>query len=224
MHFCPRITCRRWYHQICLLHWNKIDSSAVTHLADRGVRLLAVDPDDGQSCPLLAYYTDGSESNMMQVDDDEHPDVCSESDHQSNSGPGIPISAPEPSTPYPLDFVLAEMSRSDVIADLPPALICISQCPIVRRPGPAQDGWTPAGNVKEVVLARRLVYAAFEPDESINDNWSALDPQECCDRIGVSFRYATPYPPYWQRREKELETETWMYQPPVICPNCNAAI
>ncbi|KAH9834744.1 uncharacterized protein C8Q71DRAFT_122177 [Rhodofomes roseus] len=89
----------------------------------------------------------------------------------------------------------SEMSRLDALAHLPPALVCISQCPIVCRPGPAQDGWRPAGNVKEVVLARQLVYAAFEPDESINDSWSALDPQERCDRIGVGFRYATPYLP-----------------------------
>jgi len=215
MHFCPRLTCRQWYHQKCLIRWSNVEYPAKRYLGDRGVRLLAVDPDDAQDCPLLAYYTDGVK--MDPDDDDEIRDDC-----DSDSGTTL-VASEVPSKPLPLDAVLTEMLRADSIANLPPALVRIAQCPIVRRPGPAKNGWTPAGNVKEVALARRLVYAAFEQDY-IDDSWSTLDPQQLCDRIGTSFRYATPYLPYWQRREGELEDESWMDQPPVVCPSCNGAI
>lgn len=126
--------------------------------------------------------------------------------------------------PLTLSGVLADMSHNTAhLAHLPPALIRIAQCPIVRRPGPAQDGWYPTGNVKEVVLARRLVYAAIEQD-FMDDEWSGLTPQELNARVGAKMRYATPYAPFWERRGKELENETWMNAPPVLCPKCKGAI
>lgn len=126
--------------------------------------------------------------------------------------------------PLTLSDVLAEMSRDPaVLAHLPPALIRLAQCPIVRRPGPAQDGWLPAGNVKEVVLARRLVYAAIEGDV-MDDGWPALGPQELADKVDTRMWYATPYAPFWERRARELERETWMEAPPVVCPKCGGAI
>ncbi|KAH9914107.1 uncharacterized protein B0H18DRAFT_1046620 [Fomitopsis serialis] len=206
MHFCPRLTCRQWYHQKCLVRWSNVEHPAKRYLGDRGVRLLAVDPDDAQDCPLLAYYTDGVK--MDPDDDDEIRD-----DGNSDSGTTLPL---------PLDAVLTEMLRSDSIAKLPPALVRIAQCPIVR--GRVRRGWLDScWECEEVALARRLVYAAFEQDY-IDDTWSTLDPQQLCDKIGTSFRYATPYLPYWQRREEELEDEDWMDQPPVVCPSCNGAI
>lgn len=43
---------------------------------------------------------------------------------------------------------------------LPDSLLDIAQCPIVRYAG-APDGWA-IGNVSDVVLARRFIYAAIE--------------------------------------------------------------
>lgn len=130
-----------------------------------------------------------------------------------------------PAAPLTLAGVLSEMSRDPAadLAHLPPALVRIAQCPIVRRPGPARDGWYPAGNVKEVVLARRLVYAAIERD-FMDDGWPAMGPQELTDRVGAKMWYATPYAPFWERRERKLEGETWMDAPPVLCPRCKGAI
>ncbi|KZT64991.1 hypothetical protein DAEQUDRAFT_567256 [Daedalea quercina L-15889] len=196
MHFCPRLSCRRWYHQQCLDAWDEVDPTP-PYLADRGVRLLANDPDNEQDCALLAYH---AETQMTGAHDED-----------------------EPPAPLPLDAVLAEMSRPNILSHLPPALVQIAQCPIVRRPGTAVDGWYPAGNVKEVVIARRLVYAALEQAFK-DDEMSALTPYELCEHVGTSFRYATPYGPYWERRQKELENETWMNTPPVVCPVCKGAI
>ncbi|EMD36739.1 hypothetical protein CERSUDRAFT_95012 [Gelatoporia subvermispora B] len=59
-----------------------------------------------------------------------------------------------------IHIAVADMSMS--IAHLPPALVAVAQFPIVRRPGPRTFGWSAVGNVSEVVLARRFMYAAFE--------------------------------------------------------------
>ena len=47
-----------------------------------------------------------------------------------------------------------------ILEHLPPALLAIAQCPVVRTPN-APHGWA-IGNVADVVLARRFVYAAVE--------------------------------------------------------------
>lgn len=47
-----------------------------------------------------------------------------------------------------------------ILLHLPDSLLQIAQCPIVRCAG-APDGWA-IGNVADVVLARRFVYAAVE--------------------------------------------------------------
>lgn len=52
--------------------------------------------------------------------------------------------------------------KPSILAHLPPALLLIAQCPILRRSG-ASGGWA-IGNVADVVLARRFVYAAVEYD------------------------------------------------------------
>ena len=49
--------------------------------------------------------------------------------------------------------------KPSILAHLPPALLLIAQCPILRRSG-ASGGWA-IGNVADVVLARRFVYAAL---------------------------------------------------------------
>ena len=126
--------------------------------------------------------------------------------------------------PLTLASVLAEMSVSPhVLSPLPHALVQLAQCPIVRRPGPPADGWLPAGNVREVVLARRLVYAAIE-GERIDVGAPALSPQELADSVGTRMWYAEPYVSFWERRARELESETWMEGPPVLCPKCGGAI
>ncbi len=50
--------------------------------------------------------------------------------------------------------------KRSILTHLPPALLAIAQAPIVRCSG-ASRGWA-IGNVADVVLARRFVYAAVE--------------------------------------------------------------
>ena len=56
MHFCPRTTCRRWYHRDCLIHWGSLDNETKPYMADRGVRLLTIDPDSEHDYSLLAFH------------------------------------------------------------------------------------------------------------------------------------------------------------------------
>lgn len=259
-HFCPRETCRRWFHTVCLLKYGHIESSPALYRGDRAVRLLAVDPDSEVNCAVLAWYcdpiTEGCDSNNLW------DDACR----------SMAVSSAESVTdlkPASLAEAMEGMSISwTTLAHLPAALVRIAQCPIVRRPGPAQHGWSAVGNVKEVVLARRFVYAALEGcypggpgwqhlealvarvetmasgetdevlqvgdaacrnDASPGDTVSQWDRglgvlRNLCIELNDYFLLASPYLPYWEQRGRELDQETWMHSPPLLCPMCKGAI
>ncbi|OBZ76345.1 hypothetical protein A0H81_03060 [Grifola frondosa] len=72
------------------------------------------------------------------------------------------ISPSSTAAPLALDAALASMSVDpSKLAHLPPALLNIAQCPIIRCAGYVEGGWA-VGNVRDVVLARRFVYSALE--------------------------------------------------------------
>ncbi|KAH9944921.1 hypothetical protein B0H21DRAFT_437190 [Amylocystis lapponica] len=85
MHFCPRPSCRRWYHVSCLQAQYFVDQTPYQYRGDRGVRRLAVNPDEDFPCPLLAWFCE-------PIDSDEttaiHPSVSKS-----------PSSAPCPAQP-----------------------------------------------------------------------------------------------------------------------------
>ena len=56
MHFCPRMTCRRWYHRECLVEKGSLEDPTTRYVAERGVRLLTVDPDSEHDYPMLSFH------------------------------------------------------------------------------------------------------------------------------------------------------------------------
>ncbi|KZT09662.1 uncharacterized protein LAESUDRAFT_674547 [Laetiporus sulphureus 93-53] len=302
MHFCPRENCRTWYHTSCLMKYGRVDDFNVTcYEGDRGVRLLAVNPDSDLDCAVLSSF-----SRPHDLDDS-----TSETSELNRSLSGTPATtfstlAP-PLSPLSLSEIIEQMAVSYRIAHLPSSLVRLAQSPIVRRPGipPPDSGWSAVGNVKEVVLARRFVYAALEGfhpengehpagqmEERMRDMESLLEAMErgeiwafdgeageheredmdvmmdvdgegeehmneereagngnshasgnagagaivddkerrlqilekLCVELTETILLASPYQPYWERREHELETEMWMNTPPLVCPNCRGAI
>ncbi|KAL6298969.1 hypothetical protein BKA93DRAFT_743202, partial [Sparassis latifolia] len=217
MHFCPRPDCAQWYHTMCLVDSGSFDSPSVRYRGDRSIRLLAVAPDVDFPCPLLNYF-------------------CEES---SDEGP------------YSLSEALPLMDMpSDIFTHLPPSLLSIAQGPIIRQPYMGStDGVLPFGNVVEVVLARRFIYATFEavcaqPGGSWHSQINSLTQQveamergdqvgdlehikaleKVCNELAEVSLLASPYAPYWEKREQDLTIETWMNCPPLICPKCHGAI
>ncbi|OCH86732.1 hypothetical protein OBBRIDRAFT_796893 [Obba rivulosa] len=239
MHFCPRSSCRRWYHRNCLLAQGSVDHPYSNYRGDRGVRLLSVNPDDSAPCALLAWYCE-------------------------------PLAPSDPEYSMSLDPVdlRSAISGNDHIslAHLPPALVRVAQFPIVRRPGPRHACWSAVGNVTEVTLARRFIYAAFEglypggrqyaeveelvkqagelehrvrgldvdmvrdgEDQSLvkQENTLLDDLLELIKSLDTYTFLASPYSPYWAARELQLDEDVEaMAAPPLVCPNpdCNNAI
>jgi len=268
MHFCPRASrlCRRWYHVSCLMKHGKLDTPSVPYYGDRGVRLLAVNPDREEDCALLAWFS----TPIAELDGDEERHDENENDSKQSSPSPVPPVTPR-TPPLSLSAALKHMStRLEILSHLPPALVQIAQYPIVRRPGPPQEGWSAVGNVTEVVLARRFVYAAFEGghpggrlsqhlthlvglveamergemltdvvvhgeegngasssadlDQLSREDSEIMMLQNLCVELAQYSLLASPYEPYWQRRQEELKEETWMNGPPLICPGCRGAI
>lgn len=134
MHFCARPSCRRWYHRECLLARGYVDPPNHPYPGDHGLRRVAVDPDESVQCALLAWYCEPVE-----------------------------VSDPENSMSTDASTLCTALDNMGIsVTHLPPALVRIAQFPIVRRPGPHHLCWRAVGNVAEVVLARRFLYAAFE--------------------------------------------------------------
>lgn len=123
-----------------------------------------------------------------------------------------------------------------------PIIIQVAQHPILRCGG--DDKYAIAGNVKEVVLARRLVYQALEDhhgpveeileslcaekdwdDWKIDDLYRAIGPgTEAWDILSYSRILASPYATYWERRRTEIELPDYAGIPFVRCPQCNSAV
>ncbi|KAM5546059.1 hypothetical protein V8D89_000185 [Ganoderma adspersum] len=106
-----------------------------SHPATRAIRLLANDPDSEAPFVMFGHFSE-PESREIVPDSTEQMTI----------------------------FEALELwtRKRTILAHLPPALLLIAQGPIVRRSG-APAGWA-IGNVADVVLARRFVYAAVEHD------------------------------------------------------------
>ncbi|PIL28890.1 hypothetical protein GSI_08936 [Ganoderma sinense ZZ0214-1] len=106
-----------------------------SHPMTRAIRLLANDPDSQAPFVMFGHFA-GPESREI-----------------------VPDSTQQMTVNEALEFWTRERT---ILAHLPPALLAIAQAPIVRRSG-VPGGWA-IGNVADVVLARRFVYAALEHD------------------------------------------------------------
>lgn len=332
MHFCPRVGCRRWYHRECLVQKDYTDS-VDKYRGDRGVRLLAVDPDMEVPCAILAWFSEPimeGDEDAVVIEPESRVSLAKEKHHnhkielrpartRRNTGSScsscssssssmvstssaqtststqqcttVYSSTSQTSTHLPLNEALSSMSISpNILSHLPPALIRIAQMPIVRCPQ-AGASWAISGNLREVVLARRFVYAAFE-NAGVGQTWSekinelfqlvnALqiqrddvdrntsneiqgsasrmmeedselpsatetkdthptqedvllaaerkfleDLRQLCNGMSKFTLLASPYVPYWEQRQEELEahTDSWIEGPALICPQCHGAL
>ena len=136
-------------------------------------------------------------------------------------------------------------SVSTKLQNLPPELVDIAARPIVRCPIPPKSlsdpmlkAFSTAGNVKDIILARRLVYQTLDSSNeefqnlctkmshsSDDQHLESYDvPHEARGSIRV---FASPRHEYWRRITgfSELEFLRDPDQcPPVICPQCKNAI
>ncbi|TBU47186.1 hypothetical protein BD309DRAFT_988284 [Dichomitus squalens] len=113
----------------------------------RGIRLLAVDPDSEAPFVLFGHFCEPESRDLV----------------------------PESTEQMTVHEVLELWGRHrSILSHLPPSLLTIAQSPIVRCSG-ASNGWA-IGNVADVVLARRFVYAAIEHDGApeASEKWYEL--------------------------------------------------
>ncbi|TFK85843.1 hypothetical protein K466DRAFT_173592 [Polyporus arcularius HHB13444] len=132
-----------------------------------------------------------------------------------------------------------------IVAHLPPSLLAIAQSPIVRCAG-APDGWA-IGNVADVVLARRFVYAAIEhsgppeateafrcllqfqddsaPYAEISEEAEYAMVQRLIDGLEGFDLLASVHAPYWERRWRQFVEMQVLFEGPAFeCPQCKSAI
>ncbi|KAI8996685.1 hypothetical protein BD414DRAFT_455692 [Trametes punicea] len=220
MHFCPSLKCRKWYHSSCLQTIR--GNTDVLPTETRGLRLLAVNPDEEVLYTTLEYFY---EQDAL----DNVPSTDKVSIHAA----------------------LLMLDRSpDIVAHLPQSVLVIAQRPIVRCSG-APAGFA-IGNVSDVVLARRLVYAAvqnsgnpastdrfaelLQREQARSDHvlWPGAEEDDAefsariarlgeeMDELGL---LATPYERYWERRKEEYEALEELFEgPALVCPKCRGAI
>ncbi|EKM57291.1 uncharacterized protein PHACADRAFT_208393 [Phanerochaete carnosa HHB-10118-sp] len=201
MHYCPRPKCSRWFHETCLLHRTEMRHPEHTDfVGSLAVRRLAVDPDASFHHPKLARFT------------------------YEKPARGKNASVGEPST----RDVLAAALGPDRELGLPESLIAIAAMPIVRRAG--QGTFSTAGNVRDVVVARRLVYQTLDVRlaelerliRSLPESWDAASDALTYYRVwqflGTQGMLASPRAAYWDRRVEELAVHA--ERPELHCPNC----
>ncbi|KAI0088358.1 hypothetical protein BDY19DRAFT_193994 [Irpex rosettiformis] len=214
MHMCPRPQCGcRWYHRSCLIRAGYIDRDSAADVGDRRARLLAADPDS----------------------EDLHPSVVNPALLKTQETLEM--------KPGGISSVLGSLSTyvSAKLGHLPPELVEIAAQPIVRcatRPkllsNPRLGTFSTAGNVKEVVLARRLVYQALDGGHEQLQQFCTQQPhtsdgqhledleldvwQAQPDSIRV---FASPRQEFWQRRAGLSEFSQDLDRcPPIFCPQC----
>lgn len=134
MHFCPRKGCRRWYHAICLRNNLYMDD----------------DPEPGWDISLLRSNPDSREPFVVPPSDSE-------------GTPGIVVT--KRTTTQILSKDKGKRKAQDTptrptLNDLPAALVTLAKQQIVKGKNP----YGLAGNVKEVVKARRLVYQYLQAE------------------------------------------------------------
>ncbi|PCH37420.1 hypothetical protein WOLCODRAFT_128320, partial [Wolfiporia cocos MD-104 SS10] len=113
MHFCPKPSCRRWYHNTCLFKSASLDEKRDRFRGDRGVRLIAVNPVGDQECPTLASYSaQTTGDSAMDVDP---PQICAGEARGSAHAPQVS-----------LERALHAMQIASRVAHLPPELLRVA--------------------------------------------------------------------------------------------------
>ncbi|KAJ3507769.1 hypothetical protein NMY22_g16826 [Coprinellus aureogranulatus] len=170
MHFCPRPSCRKWYHESCLIDANSLydtpHSKPTTGLnkAKRG-RPSAVQENQSQTISPLHTSPDTdsilSSTNAARASTQaakrrrtslrSHASISSEkSPRKSKVTLEDPIDSPTARGGAEEDDILAALEK------LPAKLVLVASQPIVR--GSLYSAGGISGNVRAVVRARRLVY------------------------------------------------------------------
>ena len=217
MHFCAKPRCRRWYHRQCLLSNSEtIERDPGTYLGRKGIHHLAADPDEEDSHPDFAPFT------------------------YKAPPPGLGRGKMS-------DPAWAEMRWSEIhltlLAHLPSMLIEVAQHPILRCAG--REEYSIAGNVKEVILARRMVCQVLEgwhrfvdeiieslgseeafEDRKLDDLLKVLGPgTRAYHRMSHTRILASPYAPYWERRaERRKKLADAEGIPFLRCPRCTSVV
>lgn len=143
MHFCPRKGCRRWYHAVCL----------------RNNLYMEDDPEPGWDIALLRSNPDSREPFIIPAAGHEDtPDIVitkRNTNQNQSKGKGKGKRTAPDGPPRP------------TLDDLPAALVTLAKRQIVKGKRP----YGLAGNVREVVQARRLVYQYLqaETDDEMAD-------------------------------------------------------
>ncbi len=207
MHYCPRPKCNgRWYHRSCLVNRGYVERLPTAFAGDRSVRFLAVNPDANEI-----------ESTFKQFVARRLPPE----DASSYKSEPVPLSSPN----HPLSSLLESLH-------LPMELIQAAAQPIIRRP--SMGVFSIAGNVKEVVLARRLVYQKLNGAEQILDKINGVQELDSgsasldiWNTLSDASILASPYPPYWKRLAQHGLQDILHdrnLSPPIICPQCGSPI
>ncbi|THG99400.1 hypothetical protein EW026_g2951 [Hermanssonia centrifuga] len=133
---------------------------------------------------------------------------------------------------YCLRENLEKVLRKDI--DVPEELVEVAGQPIVRYPNAGT--FSTAGNVTDVIFARRLLYQAFDGDQfDFEDMVANMEREYGADWVNKDEAYqeawhflisqnmlACPLPSYWK---KVKETVPFLDgPPPLICPQCEGAI
>jgi hypothetical protein len=136
------------------------------------------------------------------------------------------MSATEQPSAYDM---LVEMFPPGDGPDLPRSLVEIAMMPIVRRAG--HDGFSTAGNVQDVVLARKMVYQRLDGGfkdldrlmQQLPENWWLNEGRAyhlVWTNLSTQRILAVPRAAYWDARSLELGVHG--PRPCVYCPDCTA--
>ena len=147
MHFCPRPSCKKAYHQKCLIKGKHKD---IESISTRPLRLLACSPDTNTPLTL----------------DDLIPSREPPKKKRRGRPPKAKINAPS----HPLEEEKDGAAES-ILLSLPPLLVQYAEQPMVR--GAAFKAGSVAGNITAVSVARRLVHAALG-GTPVPENWKEM--------------------------------------------------
>ncbi|KAF8153107.1 hypothetical protein B0H34DRAFT_91636 [Crassisporium funariophilum] len=196
MHFCPRPSCQRAYHQGCLVdakskESSKAFSSATITITGRSARkrttsihskiIKAEEKEEKIESRALRLLTCSPDTNDVVDLESLIPItvVPTKTQHDSDSEPpeppkkkrrGRPAKNPPPASPKET-LLQQPLTLSAALALLPPDLLEVAQQPLVR--GGAFSVGGVSGNIGTVTRARRLVYHILEGAD-VPDNWEEL--------------------------------------------------
>ncbi|KAI0078055.1 hypothetical protein K474DRAFT_974178 [Panus rudis PR-1116 ss-1] len=130
MTFCPKPSCRKWYHSSCLLRYMEEHPDTTPTIGTPCIQRLACDPDSDEPYDAFERFTQaiptyGKDSSLV----------------------------PDKDQPWePLIRQLKEV--------LPSTLVGMAMKSIMRCPG--MGSFSVCGNIRDVVLARRMVYQVLD--------------------------------------------------------------